>query len=354
MPVNPAGVHLRRTDENVAEIEALAARLGGRVGLDAVLGDLDRRGRRSWAPGLAVRRAFTWDRADRRTHRWWPQGISTSADANDAEVVGGRRMLVVSWYAKDDAPDPLDAGEGSRVTFVDLDTLRYRHVLLVVPTRHEDGSVTVAPLRIHAGGLVWCGRYLHIAATTKGFVTCRLDDLLRVPDEGAEGLEVYGYRYLLPVRFAHEAFSDDGAERLRYSFLSLDRQPSPPQLVAGEYGRGSQTRRLAHFDLDPVSELLATGDDGLSRPLLVEEEGVVQTQGVVVAGGRYYLTVSHGPWMPGSVYVGRPGAFARHRWAAPMGPEDIAYWPSTDELWSLSEHPRRRWVFAMPRRVLSR
>jgi hypothetical protein len=31
-----------------------------------------------------------------------------------------------------------------------------------------------------------------------------------------------------------------------------------------------------------------------------------------------------------------------------MGPEDLSYWPSRDELWSLSEHPHRRWVFAMP------
>jgi hypothetical protein len=32
-----------------------------------------------------------------------------------------------------------------------------------------------------------------------------------------------------------------------------------------------------------------------------------------------------------------------------MGPEDIAYWPSTDELWSVSEWPRRRWIFSMKR-----
>ncbi len=345
------GVHLQRTDENVDEIDALARALGGRAGLDAVLDDLDRQGRRSWAPGLAVRSAFTWDRADRRTPRWWPQGISTSADADDSEVVAGRRVLAVTWYAKDDVDDPLDAGVGARVTFVDLDTRRYRHVLLVVPALSEDGSVTVKPLKIHAGGLVWCGHYLHIAATARGFVTCRVDDILRIPDGLSDDtLDFYDYRYVLPVRFEHQAHADDGQAKLRYSFLSLDRQANPPQLVAGEYGRGSQTKRLAHFDLDPESMLLATGDDGLSRPLLVHDEGVVQSQGVVVAEGRYHLTVSHGPWMPGSVYAGEPGAFTRHRWAAPMGPEDIAYWPSTDRLWSLSEHPRRRWVFAMPRR----
>lgn len=353
MSEHAAGVHLQRTDENVDEIAALAAALDGRAGLDTVLGDLNRRGRRSWAPGLAVRKAFTWDRADRCTPRWWPQGVSTSADADDSEVVGGRRMLAATWYAKDKVHDPLDAGVGVRVTFADLDTRRYRHVLLVVPSLDADGRVSVRPLEIHAGGLVWCGRYLHIAATAKGLVTCQLDDIMRVPDgHDAEGLDFYGYRYVLPVRFSYEARTDDGHTKLRYSFLSLDRRSDPPQLVVGEYGRGSQTTRLAHFDLDPESMLLATGDDGLSRPLPVHEDGVVQSQGVVVVEGHYYLTTSHGPWVPGSVYVGEPGAYVRHRWAAPMGPEDLAYWPSTDELWSLSEHPGRRWVFAMPRRLL--
>src|SRR5688572_26638055 len=93
----PAGVHLVRTDENVEEIDELAARLGGRVGLPAVLGDLNRRARRTLAPGRAVHRAMTWDADDRRDPRWWPQGISTSADAWDTGEVEGRRVLVVSW-----------------------------------------------------------------------------------------------------------------------------------------------------------------------------------------------------------------------------------------------------------------
>ena len=33
----------------------------------------------------------------------------------------------------------------------------------------------------------------------------------------------------------------------------------------------------------------------------------------------------------------------------PPGPEDIAYWPDTDRLWSQSEHPGARWVFAVDR-----
>ncbi|MCW2792358.1 MAG: hypothetical protein JWO76_1456 [Nocardioides sp.] len=352
-----AGIHLTRTDENAAGIDALAALLGGRVGLDAVLSDLNRRGRRGLAPGRAVARALTWDREDRRTTRWWPQGISTSADASESEDVAGRRLLVVSWYAQR-APGEHDH-PGSRLTFLDLASRRYRHVLLVVPEVADDGTVRLGPLRVHAGGLVWCGAWLHVAATSRGLMTCHLDDLVRVPDRlagdptrlGVDGGRVssYGYRYLLPVRFAYRAHAGAADEGLRYSFLSLDRGASPPELVVGEYARHDQTRRLARFALERDSLLLAQDEEGRSRPLVLDDGGVLQTQGAVVADGTYYLTVSRGRSTPGSVHVGRPGALRRHRWAAPMGPEDIAYWPSTDLLWSLTEHPRRRWVFSMRR-----
>ena len=118
------GVHLTRTDENIDEIEALARLLGDRVDLEVMLADLDRRGRRSLMRAVKVHRAYTFDRADRRDPRWWPQGVTTSADASEDETVAGRRLVVVAWYAKE---------LGSRLTFFDLDTRRYRHVLLVVP-----------------------------------------------------------------------------------------------------------------------------------------------------------------------------------------------------------------------------
>lgn len=350
------GVHLTRTDENVAEIDALAALLGGRVGIEPVLDDLNRQAHRAWAPGRAVSRALTWDRADRRTSRWWPQGISTSADASDTEEIAGRRLLVTTWYSR-----LVDGtNHGSRITLLDLDSRRYRHVLLVVPSLDEDGTLRLEPLQVHAGGIVWWGPYLHIAATARGFMTCRVDDLLRVPNALASGdgsalgleggrLSSYGYRYLLPVRFSYRAGTQEGQERLRYSFLSLDRGASPPELVAGEYARGQQTRRLARFPLDPETNLLDTDDGGRVQPLALEEHGVAHVQGAAVARGSLHLTTSHGPGTPGSVHVGRPGSLRRHRWATPMGPEDLAYWPSTDTLWSVTEHPRRRWVFAMRR-----
>ena len=164
-----------------------------------------------------------------------------------------------------------------------------------------------------------------------------------------EGLHSFGYRYVLPVRSTYRARTEEGQERLRYSFLSLDRTSSPPGLLAGEYARrGRGTTRLARFALDPDTWLLETGDDGWSRPLVLDDGEVAHMQGVAWARDRYHLTVSHGPW-PGSVVTGVPGRMRRHRWAVPMGPEDLAYWPSTDRLWSLTEHPHRRWIVSMDR-----
>ena len=348
------GVHLHRTEENVAEIDALATLLGGAVGVDAVLDDLNRQARRSWGLlGRAVHRAYTWDREDRATWQWWPQGVTTSADASDTEDIGGRRVLVVSWYAKE-----IDGErQGARLTFLDLDTLRYRHVLLVVPIL-RDGRLELEPLTVHAGGVVWCGPYLHVAATARGFFTCRVADLMRIPDDlaggdlrrlGVDGDAVasYGYRYVLPVRFSYRAYADDGYTRLRYSFMSLDRATS--MLVAGEYGADGQTTRLARFPLDLETSLLTTGDDGMTRPVDLDEGGVPRMQGATIVDGQWYVTVSHGPLVPGSVFVGTPGRLRHRRFATPIGPEDVTYWPSTDLLWSVTEHPHRRWIYAMRR-----
>jgi len=362
------GIHLRRTTEKIDEIEALASLVGGRVGVGAVLHDLDRQGRRTLAPGRKVHRAWTWDRADRRDERWWPQGVSTSADATPDGLVGrggSRSVVAVAWYAKHLPGEP-GRGQGARVSFFDLRSRRYRHVLLVVP-RLRDGVLSLAPLRVHAGGIVWAGDHLHVAATAKGLMSARLDDVLRLPaspasagpdgartsddllEIGERGVSAFGYTYVLPVRFGYEALTDDGVEKLRYSFASLDRASDPPSVLVGEYGRGRQTTRIARFPIDPATGLLVTDDDGRSTPLHLDDGGARGSQGIAVAGGTSYVTVSRGPRTPGSLVVGSPGRWREHRWALPMGPEDMAYWPERDELWTATEHPRRRWIVSVRR-----
>ena len=182
----PHGLRLTRTPDLGPRVDALAASLGERVGLAGVLGDLDRRARRGFAPGLRVRHALTWDRADRRTTRWWPQGVSTSSDASESGQEHWRRLAAVSWYARRVGDGP---GLGSRVSFLDLDARRYRHVLLVT----ADGR----PLRVHAGGLVWWVPHLHVAASRLGLWTWRLAYMLRL--SGVPAL-THGYLYVMPVR----------------------------------------------------------------------------------------------------------------------------------------------------------
>ena len=341
-PTQHGSVHLRRRVEDPQARAALAAELGGPVGLPGVLADLDRRLRRTWAPGRAVRRALAWERTDARDRTWWPQGISSSAEAcpdPDVDTVEGRRLLVTTWYSK--------AGAGARVSFVDLDRLRYRHVLLVRAVLDDTGTAAVEPVPVHAGGIVWDGPRLHVAATRRGFHTFDVRDILRVP-EAHRDLGTHGHRYLLPLRSSQRGGVDGDRERLRHSFLSLDREASPPHLLVGEYGSARQTRRLARFLLDAEGEPVA-GDDGLARAQTIDDATMVRTQGVAVARGRHHLTSSQGPWTPGTVYVGEPGAWRAHRFAVPMGPEDLTWWPSRDELWTLTEHPGRRWLVALDR-----
>lgn len=324
-------IRLTPTAPANAGIDALADAHGGRRGLAEVLHDLSRHGRRGFAPGRAVRHAVTWDRADRHDPTWWPQGISSSADSSPSERVHGLRLLAVSWYSK--------AGLGSRISFLDPDTRRYQHVRLG-RARSADGGgpASLAPLKAHAGGLVWHGPWLYVAATARGIHVAHVDDVIRVDGE-----------WVLPVRFTYAASAEDPDEPLRFSFLSLDRT-EPVSLLVGEYGRTGQSTRLARFPLDPSTHLLAGAEDGVSRPAWIDPNGPLQAQGAVVARGRLHLTMSQGRRRPGSVYAGSLGSLRRRRYAAPVGPEDLTYWPSTDLLWSLTEHPPWRWVFAMPRR----
>ena len=283
-------MHLTPTPDRSAEIDALAARHGGRVGLGAVLVDLDRRLRRTVAPCLTPHRAWTWERVDRADPDWWPQGIS---------VAPGGRYVVTTWYARHG---------GVRLSFLDTRRRRYRHVELVAAT--ADGH---EPLHAHAGGIVWHGPRLYVAGPRQGLGVCDTADIVR----GPEG-------YLLPVRHLLEP-----SEPFRFSFASL----AGETLVVGEYdGAGG---RLGHGPL--------------GAPLVVHDAGVPRAQGAVHVSEQWYVTASRGWWVPGSLWSGPEGALAERRYAVPMGPEDLAHDPGADRLWTLTEHPHRRWVLCLRR-----
>ena len=346
------GFGVRPGRDRADDVAAAAAAHGGQVGLPGVLARLDRRARRSLAPGLRARRALAWDAEDRRTDRWWPQGVTSAGDAGDPALTGSRRLLVVAWYERDSRKRTV----GSRVSVLDLDTRRYAHVRLAWVSRQEGAAPRLAPLRVHAGGLAWRGGWLHVAATARGFWSCHWDDVL---------LDARG-DLVLPVRRSHAAQTRVGVRPMRYSFLSVEhaRDDAPAHLVAGEYNRGDRSRRLVRYALDEAG-LPVVGPDGTARPVGVPDEGPPRMQGAVrlapagaARGGRWVVQTSRGPFWPGSLWAGPTGGTAddldERRWAVPMGCEDLTHWPSSAPggaraglLWSATEHPHRRWVYAV-------
>ncbi len=334
-------------------VDRLGARLH-RVGLDGVLGDLDRAAERSPVPGRAAGDGFTWDHLDRCDPTWWPQGV---ASARSGEV------LLVSWYARRSG---LFRTPGSRISVIDRahpGGPRYRHVLLVAPSRRL-GCLVMRTVPVHAGGIAVHGDLLLVADTLSGVRVFRLGDLMAVPrrPDGTAGDArparigalrrgaVGGFGrwhcdYVLPQLTAFRVPLRAGRRRLRYSFLSTGEVEGRPSLVVGEYRRkDDRPPRLARYPLDPRTGLPAVDGHGRCAPLEVHEDQPRRMQGVAVHGSTWFVTASNGEGA-GDLYTGAPDTWRRNRGVLPSGPEDLAWSHPGEELWCVSEHPGHRWVF---------
>ena len=324
----------------VRAVDRLTARRP-RVGLDGVLQDLDRTAQRCAVPGEAVGEGFTWEEADRHDRSWWPQGV---ASLRSGEV------LLVSWYAK---RRWLVRTQGARVSVVDRsdpERPRYRHVLLVAP-RRLPGPLGLGTVGVHAGGIAVHGDHLLVADTLFGLRVFRLADLVRLP-----GRPRLGYSYVLPQLTAFRVPLRAGLRRLRHSFVSVGEADGGPVLVVGEYRRkGKGSPRLARYPLDGSTGLPAVDGRGRCVPSEVHRGQPARMQGAAVHGATWFVSASAGEENPGDLYVGTPGAWQHHRRVLPIGPEDLAWSRPGEELWCVSEHPGRRWVFSVPvQRWLSR
>lgn len=324
--------------------------------------------------GRAAQRAWSWDLHDQFSREWWPQGITWA----------GERLLV-SWYSR--------RGAGSRVSVIDLVTRRYAHVPLLTP----DGE----PLRVHAGGLAWDDGWLYVAATARGFWALHVDDLdltagraARSPGNSGPAVEEVAQQSsrnpgpTWRARALHRPTLAGSDQPFRWSFLDLaprrgsssvettaspavekvaqqpSRNPGATHLLAGEYGRGAKSTRLARLvieDGQPAGDLEALGD------------GPSGMQGVTTYADGLVVSTSAGPWWRGDLHLaggtstssgprqvdrgepgplpgGGSGAANRHvggrpsrrlRHAAPVGVEDLTR-DALGRLWTLGEHPGRR------------
>ncbi|MBT2420443.1 hypothetical protein J7F01_23080 [Streptomyces sp. ISL-22] len=349
-------------------IQALRAEGLPRVGVDDVLADLNHDAVRvRTVPGLPSGRlgyGFRWRRTDFRTPRWRPQGITTNFDGWGRDATGpdsgtGKKVVLVSWYATDDA----DSGLGARVTFVDITNRsrpRYRHVLLIQPYNIRGGDYTFGTARIHAGGIAWYGNRLYIADTNNGLRVYNLDDMFKVPRGSGIGRQedgsfhAYGYEYVLPQSRDY-LFTDPNHRLSRYSQVAVDRTTSPHTLLVSEFHERDEpadtVMRAVRWNLHPTSGALVPVDSE-SRVYstgVAEIRNARQTQGAVSAGGRYYLSISNGTGGRGYLRTWQEGSTspAARGWRLPIGPEDLSHHGGTGRLWGLNEYERNRYVFAM-------
>jgi hypothetical protein len=337
--VDDRRIGLSRGDTDAALLTAWGRAAGRPAGIRDLLRDLDLRARPARLRWTRTAAAFGWDEPDARTRSWVPQGVTTSADAFPDGTVHGREVVAAGWYRRTESgPD-----QAARVTFVDVTDpgdVRYRHVLLAEPAWGDAGRPVTRPVPVHAGGIVWYGDLLYVAGTYGGLRVFDLADLVRV-DPAQEGCS-----YVLPQRWTYAPAYDRQAW-LRFSFASLDRTSQPPSLLAGEYSRGGRAARVARFPLDPVTGLLDQAGEA-AEPVHTFALGLARMQGIACVRGTYYVSSSNGRYGRGHLWVGDPRrGFRPHRWALPAGPEDLGVQWARGLLWSLTEWPGRRAMFAL-------
>lgn len=318
----------RRAPRLLAELREQGAR---RVSVAELLDGADRRARALGPaePALAALRVpvvsgFGWDRADAADHRWYPQGISSSHDADPSGTWDGREVLVVSWA--------LDNHAAVRVSFAEIaggEVRRYRHVSLGEPTRAPwERRVRLRPVRVHAGGIAWAGRHLWVADTLRGLRAFGLDEIVELP----------GGELLLPQVGAHRLplLAAVTARGPRFSYLSLERPAGggPATLASGEYRDKRPGARIVRWPLP-------AGGGEASAELHAEAafaSPATNMQAALGLDGRLVLVSSAGRG-PGRLAVHEHDGQRTlvHPWAT--GPEDLTHLRGRGTVMSLTERP---------------
>lgn len=334
----------------VALVEALA-KLAPRTSVEAVVADGNRDAiTTTTVPGNppGVSTAFRWNAEDYASERWIPQGVSGSADGEASGVVGGKRVVLVSFYDSDETA----ANKGSRVAFVDTSKSppAYRFVMLVTPSG-TPGAPSFTPVKIHAGGIVWYGDYLYVADTSRGFRVFDMKSILKV-DTNVDTIGCDGgicraglYKYVLPQIGTYGISSVTSACKPRFSFVSLDRSTDPPSLLSGEYCASTACSaplagRVFRWPLDGARSRLRSAK---TFPTEAFYMGQVQVQGAASLDGTYFFSSSAPAGTRGALYRVKGSKSATSTWSD--GPEDLMVDRARGLLFSASEHANARTVF---------
>ncbi|MCW3819822.1 hypothetical protein ONA91_35840 [Micromonospora sp. DR5-3] len=329
------------------------------AGLAAVLDGANRQGRPLCHPtNLAASLSpagFCWDTGEDDTANVWiPQGVTGSGDAQSAgTVLNGRRVIAATWHYTDDS--------FIRVSFLDLATLRYRHVLLVEPT----ATGTFQAISGHGHGLYWYGNKLVVAT---GGAVLRVFDLAhiwRTDTSSAEvGLGADGnfharyHAFALPQvgAFWYEGGGCANTTGNRPCFASLALDRTDGSFVAVEHTtRGGG--RIVRWPIDPATGLPRRDADGYVRAVEAFGSPVWGMQGAVSHGGQFVIAgvcpeyadnIGDGVDYPSCLHRGVGGQSTTVWTKAPKNTENLSYWPATGELWLINEQLRERVTVHVP------
>ncbi|MDX3639273.1 hypothetical protein [Streptomyces sp. MB09-02B] len=402
-------LQLRETLTDSAGLRTLTDEMGGGVGLDQVLGSANHAMRgeadcfSTEKDNLPVEpvaaRAYCWEPGDAVDDRWVPRSVTTSRD---------NRVIASGWThsgAERVAPEGTTSDAGTRaagartggpddrglarVAFVDASdpsNLRYRWVLLVVPTADERGF---EGLRARLGGMAWYEDKLIVTARgprsrdgqddslyvfdLARFLRADVTDSEAIGRSG-DGWSAHHYRYALPAVASYtppggrscDARDDDGVPCL--GSLSLDRTSTPPGVVVSERSRpgGERPARVWRYALDITADrtgLPATGRAGkavATEAYVTEASGV---RGVLAHQGDWYVEQaaeereSHGTlWRQDEEGAGaarcaadeadeKSGIRSYACWGRHTA--SLSYSPETDELWTLTDPIPERVLYAV-------
>lgn len=340
-----------------ARIAALEQKPGlSPVGVTEVLAASNRTGRNlchsTYLTASLNPRGFCWQAGeDDAENVWIPQGVTGSGDAHPAG--GARRVVAATWH---------NAGDTAiRVSFLDLTTYKYRHVLLVEPTSNGN----FAAIAGHGHGLFWSGNKLVVA--TSGSVL-RVFDLSHIwqtdVSTGEVGLGADGkyhalwHAFALPqvgaYWYAGGGCANTTGVKPCFASLAIDHSGTGSFVAAEHTERGGG--RIVRWPLDE-STGLPRSSAGVVQAVEAFDSPVWGMQGAVSYNGKFVIAgvcpeyadnIGDGVDYPSCLHRGVGGVSTTSWTKAPKNTENLSYWPATNELWLLSEQLRERVTVHIP------
>ncbi|WP_330331876.1 VCBS repeat-containing protein [Streptomyces sp. NBC_00536] len=327
---------------------------------------------------IAGAQGFCWNTTDDATGAWTPQGLTGSGESPQSQtLVGGRKVLISTWYGD---------GGSERITLVDVTDpahVTYRHLQLAALNSSGDNYTPI--LGGHGHGVVWAGSKLYVASTGSSLDVFDLNDIWKMDVTTGTGFGLdaggkaqgAGHAYVLPRQGTYD-YTGQGtgcgayagvSQRPCITAASLDLTGAQPALVTaegdpskveGDFGKAAAP--VVRWPIDPATGLLKADAAGRVQASEAFASPMGGTQGVAMNNGRLVFAGPCPEFVPaehqadqsnirqfqGCLYDARPGEPVRLVTRTAVNPENLSYWPGSDQLWVINEAPGERVVVSTP------